>query len=132
MADFNTVETTDHSIEIVHPGTGEPIGLRVTLRPNTAPEVKAIEKKWMDSGLKNASKRVPLTAETVERRALDMLVALVGGWQWVEDAEGKPGSVNGEQPECTPVNVRKLLTDYPWLKKQIDQEAAVDSAFFKG
>lgn len=128
MAEISTVVAANRDVEIVDPKTQEPIGLTLFVRPDTSPEVKAVERKWMNMGLRGRR----LNAEQMEARGTEILVAHVAGWTWGNDPEGTPCTFGGEQPDFNEANLRRVFKALPWIKKQLDIEAGNDAGFFKG
>ncbi len=128
MADISSVIASEREVDIVHPVTQEPIGLKLTVRPDSAPEVRAVERKWLTMGLRGRR----ITAEQMESRGIEILVAHVSGWAWGNDTNGEACTFDGGTPEFNEPNLRKVLKALPWIKKQLDVEAGNDSGFFKG
>jgi hypothetical protein len=50
------------------------------------------------------------------------LAAAVLGWEGLTE--------NGEPLPCTPENVTALLTDYAWVRRQVDEAIGNDALFF--
>src|SRR5690606_19588845 len=100
MTDLSTIVATERTIDIKHPRTGQPVGLRITLLPDSHPKIRAASRKAMNERLTSRSKA---TAERIESARLDMLVAAVGGWEWLGDL-----TFRGDRPEATPEAVREV------------------------
>ncbi|MGL0786526.1 hypothetical protein [Xanthomonas translucens] len=122
MTDLSTIVAAERDIDIKHPVTDDVIGLRITLLPNTHPQVKAAARKSLNERLAGKGK---LTAEKIEQNRMDMLVASVSGWDW-------QGELNfqGEKPAFNEVNLRKVLKLLPWVQDQIDAELGNSADFF--
>lgn len=121
--DISSITATERTFEARHPSTQEPIGLRITLRPMSSPEVEKVRRKNANQRLSGRNQKV--TAEQLEANATELLVAAVVNWEWDEGT-----TMEGEQPECTEQNVRKVLNSQKWIRDQVDQELADDAAFF--
>lgn len=113
--DLSSVKPAEIEVEIVHPGTGEKLGL--VLRCVSPQDASA-----------GPARR--LLAERSQRKrgvgdddAIEFLAALVRGWSW-GDADW-----NGVKLDFTPANVRTVLRE-PWIRIQVDQAIADDRAFF--
>jgi hypothetical protein len=63
------------------------------------------------------------TAEQIEAENMTMLCRAILGWRSLV--------LGGEELLYTPDNVRMLLTDYPWVKDQIDEEISDRGNFIK-
>ena len=121
--DISAIKPEGRTINITHPATGEPIGLSVTLRPQSAPEVEKVKRTLTNRRLQNRNFKP--TAATIEADANELLIACVAAWEWKDKV-----SFHGEKPECTPDNVRKVLTELVWVRDQIDREAGDSESFF--
>lgn len=122
--DISNITASSSSVTIRNPGTAEPIGLTITLRPASSPEVKQVKRRITNDALKSRGK---ITAEKVESNNFDVLVAATEGWTWEGDT-----TWNGEKPEATAENVRKVYKQAPWIKEQVDEALSDDAAFFRG
>ena len=121
--DISSIVATERVVEIKHPATDEPIGLTVTLRPDSHPEVKKARREWTNERLKRGGK---VDADKVEALNLSLVIAAVGGWDW---GDGDL-SFKGEKPDFTPANLRAVLKELPWVRTQLDEAAGDDAAFF--
>ena len=124
MTDITSIAPNERTVEINHPGTGEPIGLRVTMRPESAPEVEAVRRKWLNEKLQRRSGR--MTAERLEELQVALITAAVTGWEW----EGEL-TFEGDKPEFSAANLRKVLKKLGWVKAQLDEELGDEAAFFQ-
>ena len=121
--DISSITAAERVVGLKHPGTAEPIGLKVTLLPDSDPKVKAARRKFINERLQRGMK---VTAEKLEAQQLSIIEAAVAGWQW----EGEL-TFHGEKPDFTEANLRKVLKDLPWVKSQLDEELGDDAAFFQ-
>lgn len=122
--DISGINASTSPVEIRHPGTQELLGLTVHLRPMSDPKVKAVQRRFTNEALRKRNMKI--TAEQAEASRTDVLVSAVDSWEWAGDA-----SFNGEQPECTAENIRKLLK-VDWLRDQLDEALGDEAAFFGG
>ena len=122
--DFSTLVAETRTIDINHPVTLEPIGLKIDLLPTTSKQVRDVQRKHANENIKNRFKTT--TAEKLEANALDILVAATAGWTWGEGADWKGG-----KPELTPENVREVYKKAPWIRKQVDEALGDDAEFFR-
>jgi hypothetical protein len=128
--DLSQITSGKNVVEIRHPATAEPIGLSITMRHSESPEVKAVARKQLNENLRLRGK-MP-SAEKVEANKLDLLTAATESWTWGKDANGEDANWGGEQLECTPANVRRILREAPWIKAQLDDGFGDEAAFFQG
>lgn len=108
MTDLSSITPESRSITITNPKTAEPIGLTITLRPSSSPEVREVQRRMLNENLRNKGK---LTAEKLEANRLDALVAATEGWDWEGDT-----TWHGEKPEATAQNFRKVYKEARWIR----------------
>jgi hypothetical protein len=123
MTDISNIIAAPRTVEIKHPATGEPIGLRMTLRPESSAEVTAAKRRLLNERLQRDIKP---SAERLEANALSMIEASVSAWEWQGDL-----MFEGSKPDFTPANLRKVLKKLSWLRDQLDHELGNDAAFFE-
>lgn len=121
--DLSSITASNATVEIRHPGTSEPIGLTIHIRPAESREVREVRRRITNESIKSRARSI--TAEKAEANALDILVASVAGWAWGADL-----TWGGEKLECTPANVRRVLKEAPWIKAQIDEAFGDDARFY--
>ena len=120
--DISAISANERTIDILHPATGEPTGLKVTLLPGTDEKVESARRKITNRRLQSRSQKI--TAEQLEAEGMELLLASVSGWEWGE------ATLGGEQPEFSADNVRRVLKQHKWIRDQIDREAGYSEAFF--
>lgn len=123
--DLSNIVAVGRTVDILHPKTKEPVGLKVDLLPDTDEKVEAARRKIQNRRL--ASRSIKVTAEQMDAEGIELLSAAITGWEWCGEL-----TFRGEKPECTPENVRRVLKALPWVKKQIDEESGYTEAFFEG
>lgn len=120
--DIASITATERTVDIKHPANGEPIGLRVTLLPDSDAKVVAARRKFLNERLQRGKK---ITAEVIEAQQTSLIAAAVNGWDWAGEA-----TFRGEKPEFNEANLRKVLKELPWIKAQLDEELGDEAAFF--
>lgn len=120
--DLGAIALPSATIEILHPATREPVGVKVVLRSRHSDEIKAVERKYQQKVLRSG--RGELNVKDIEAQTLDMLVAAVEDWTWSKDAKW-----DGKAP--TLADVRTILADKraAFIRDQIDR-ALADEALF--
>lgn|SRR5690606_35597947 len=121
--DISNIVATPRIVDIKHPATGAPIGLKITLLPSSAEPVVAAQRRLLNERLQRHTKA---TAERLEQNGLALLEAAVSDWKWEGDLTFK-----GEKPPFNAVNLRKVITELPWIREQLDTELGNDAAFFE-
>jgi len=112
-------------IEILHPMTSKPTGLKVSVASYKSERVKRVERRIANQALREQArnpKRIR-TVEEHEEKADEIIASAVVSWSGFE-MKGKP-------LECTPENVLSVLqnTDLFFIKDQIDKAADDVTAF---
>jgi hypothetical protein len=120
--DLSTITTSAQTVDIIHPGTGEEIGLKLQVISRDDPAVKRVQRRITDKRLKRGFRKV--TAEQIDEENIEVLAAAVTNLIW-----GKDASWGGKKLECTPENV-KLLLGQAWLRKQVEEAIGEDAEFF--
>ena len=123
MTDLSSIVAAERSIEIKHPATDEPVGLLLTLLPDSHPQVRAASRKATNERLLNRGK---VTAEKMESGRIDMLVASVGGWEWKGDLH-----FHGKKPPFDETNLRQVFKELSWVADQADSALGDRAAFFR-
>jgi len=123
MTDISSIVAAPRVVDIKHPATGEPIGLKVTLLPVSDSKVQSAQRRLINDRLQRHDKP---TAEKMEQNKLALLEAAVSDWTWEGDL-----TFEGGKPEFTPSDLRKVLKKLPWVRDQIDIELGNEAAFFE-
>lgn len=122
--DISTIKATARVVEILHPVTNEPVGLRMALLPPTDPAVEKVRREITNKRLVAATTMSDWTYENQVGGDLDLLVASVSGWEWYE------AEFHGEKPQFSEDTLRQVLKELPWVRDQVDVEAGKIKAFF--
>jgi len=114
-------------VEILHPTTGAKTGLVVRVASYQSERVKRIQRRLANEALKEQKRnpRKVTKVEEAEEKAHDIIVAAVISWEGFE--------LGGKPLECTPENVRKVVSnpDLWFIAEQIDKAADDQAAFIK-
>lgn len=112
-------------LDLIHPDPEQnPTGIQITLASRDSEAVKAVMDKAMQRRLAALRKGnlKPVNPSDIEAEAISALVAAVEGWNGL--------TVDGEPLACTPENVRALLTDHAWVRRQLDEAMGNEALFF--
>ncbi len=112
------------TLELVHPDpTQNPTGVVLTLAGRDSAEVKAVLATITDRAIAAQRKGIKsIKQDEIEANAIKLMAAAVLGWEGLTQ--------DGQPLPCTPENVTALLTDYPWVRRQIDEAIGNDALFF--
>lgn len=121
--DILAIQPSTISVDIKHPATGAPIGLKVECVSLEDDRVKAVERTIKNRALRGG--RNTVTAEKIEDNTVELLSAAIVGWEWAD------GLTLGDlkNPPLSKITVGKLLA-VGWIAKQIDMALGDEAAFF--
>ena len=122
--DLNDITPGTVDLEIVHPATFEPIGLTLTLRSPSHPEVKALAQKSIEKERALSRRGKASTVAQQEREAVKINAACVVDIKWSGDA-----SLEGKQPDYSPEVVEQLLAR-DFILKQVAEQLREEADFF--
>lgn len=128
MLDLSAIEANQldqdrgAEIELQHPATGEPTGLKLTLAGPDSATQKRAKVELADSLADLADAEGHVSAEAREKAAIASLAKCVIRWDV---------SLDGEQLACEHKHIVRLLS-VPWVREQVDAFAGNRAAFMKG
>lgn len=112
------------TVDLKHPGTEQPLGVKVELQSLESDEVKAVERSLKNKALKSGRNNV--TAERIDDNTVAILSAAIVSWEF----SGEASLGDEKKPACNAANKKKLL-QVPALAKQIDLALGNEAAFFE-
>lgn len=121
--DILAIQPATTTVDIKHPGTGAPIGLKLECVSLEDDRVKTVERAIKNRALRGG--RNSVTAEKIEDNTVEILSAAIVGWEW-----GKDLSLGDlKSPPLSKANVAKLLA-IGWVAKQVDTALGDEASFF--
>lgn len=141
--DIAGLKPNTRTIEIIHPGYGDKIGIRVFLQSYDSDAVSRVRRRITDQRLKLVAKGKNFTEEELTANQQDMSFAAMTGWEWYEQPEvtNEKGEVlkpavaqpnyNGEVPEFNRKNAFDIFKELSWFHDQIANEMADVESFFQ-
>ena len=120
-AAFTPVST--RPLKILHPGTDEPTGLVLNLRPLTDRKVKKVKHDIQNKRL--ASRKFKVTSEQLENQTLEIHIACVESWEWNGDSYW-----GGKKLDFPEENVREVLSN-PIVSDQVDADLGDIAGFLE-
>lgn len=123
LAEFDTVSACDAGVivPLLHPRTGKPTGAAIEVygkdstvfREYIREAINEQRRREAAASRKRGGTPQIRTAEDDERDGINMLVACTKGWTGLDDEDGQP------LPFTVP-NCRKVYTNYPRIRAQVD------------
>jgi hypothetical protein len=142
MADIADIKTSHRVIEIVHPKTRQPIGLRWTLASLQDERTKAAQRAITDRRLYLEARNKNFKADDLEDNMRNLQFAATVGWEWYEQKEERDeaGAItkpfieqltfHGEVPDFNKRNVVAVLKELDWVSAQINEAIGEVEDFF--
>lgn len=109
------------NVEILHPGTGEELGVTIVVAGPDSKLAKGAERRMIDGRIKGR-KIKKLTADELQVEGLKKLAACVISWDGMLE--------NGKSLECNVENVLRVFELCPWIAEQVAETAGDRAAFF--
>ena len=123
--DLKDIKPTERQISILHPGTGEDLGITVTVLSINDPEMVKIKRRIQDQRLTLERKGKGFKSDDIEENRDMLTFSAMKGWKWA----GKT-TFNGDKPEFNRKNVYTVFKELTWFRDQIEEEISDESAFF--
>lgn len=124
--DLSKIKPAERTIEIKHPGTGENLGIRITIMSPDDERLKSITRQINDKALYLRQRNKSFTSDEVEANTMRLMVTTILNWEWY----GKDVTFEGTKPDFNAENVKRVLTSLEWFKKQVDEELSETKSFF--
>lgn len=137
--DLATIKPSERVIEILHPATELPVGIRVSLLSIEDDRMKAIRRQITDNSLKMQAKNKAFKAEELERNQNMLMFTGTTGWEWYNPSGDKddkghdPDAMpdfNGEVPAYNQKNFLAVAGDLYWFADQVQEGIGDTKAFF--
>jgi hypothetical protein len=141
MTDLSQIKPTDRTIEILHPRTDEPIGIRVTLMSIDDERMIKAKRAITDKRLHLEQRAKSFKSTDLEDNKTSLLATAVIDWEWYnptgnEDAKDFDRNAmpewNSSVPDFSRRNVQAILSDpgMSWFTDQINEAVGETKAFF--
>jgi len=139
MSDIANIKPIERKVEILHPASGQPIGLRIGIVSISDERLARQKRAFRDEVNRLSSKGKYLKAEQEEVNNHSLLFAATTGWEWYNptgkegdegyDADAMP-SFHGSVPDYTQKNVIAVAKELPWVQSQLVTEIDEEKSFF--
>jgi hypothetical protein len=126
--DILELKPAERIIEILHPKTEEPIGIRVSLVSIDDERLKKIKRNFLNERMRLEQRGKHFTADDIEDNRLIITFGAMTGWEWYKDDL----TLNGEKkPAFNQKNVYDVLKNCHFFSSQIEKEVEDEKAFFQ-
>ena len=128
--DLSSIKPTERTVEINHPGTGHPLGVRVRIMSIEDDRLKRLKREITDERLKLEQRNKSLKTVDIEANANRLLFAASLGWEWYAPEGGEQPTFHDEVPEYNQKNFMAVIRELPWFASQLRDEIDEEKAFF--
>lgn len=100
--------------------------MTITVYGHDSAHYRQAQRDIKNKALADAQKKKKVDATTIEKieeSALNLVSKCIKSWNI---------RLGDEQPDCTPENIVKIFTEYPWMKDQVDIFMHDRANFLKG
>lgn len=123
--DICEIKPVEREIEIVHPKSGEPLGIKVTVLSLNDPKMASLKRRIINQRLDLERRGKTFKADDIEENNVSLLIAAMVDWKW----EGE-STFMGEKPEFNEKNIKAVFKAIPWFKNQISEAVGDEESFF--
>lgn len=127
MTDISEIKVVERTIDILHPGTKENLGIKVTLMSPKDPRLDKLRNQIAQQQIAAQSKGQVEKVADLKARRHRILLAAITKWEWEGDANW-----HGVKPDLTPKVFNEIAEEAGWLIDQIDEAFAETERFFIG
>lgn len=124
--ELTALKPVERIIEILHPQTEEPVGVRATVMSINDERLKKVKRKFLDSKLQLEARGKHFKAEEVEENRDTLAFNAIIDWDWY----GQDVKFEGSKPSFNKANVLKVFEQLPWFRTQIEEAIGDEKAFF--
>jgi len=131
--DLSTIKPTTQTVEILHPATKEPIGLRIELVSLEDDKMKATIRANKNKALARDKSGRTLKAEEFEATSNETVLKAMQSWEWYAP-EGSESATNWRGDESPAMNLKvvtEIFDELPWIKDQLMEKLSETESFFE-
>lgn len=136
--DISKIQPTENILHILHPKTGERLGITISLMSIADDRMKKIKRQLQDKRLQLEKRGKNFTATQIEENSNVLLFAAMTGWSWgvPTDEKDKPiegkeaATFKGENPAFKQEKVFEVFNELEWFRDQVDEKVGDGASFF--
>lgn len=121
LSDLTSLQESGAEIDITHPGTGEPLGIKMVIAGPDSKRQKAATSLIVSERAEMRLRKI--TAGRLEDEGLRIAASSILSWSGVME--------NGKEVEYSPSAALSLLTRYPFIREQVAAYANDRANFLK-
>lgn len=123
--DFTQAQEDGIAVDIVHPKTMEPIGLKIWVAGPDSERQRKARRAVINERLQMRNQKV--TAEILEVENISTLARATFKWEFGPDV-----TIDGKRPEWSAKECERLFTRFPFMFEQVNAAAGDRAGFIKG
>lgn len=130
--DISKIKPQTQTVEITHPATKQPIGIRVVLRSLQDEELKAMRRSQEDKAFARESKNKAIKADQFHEDLNQTIFRSIVSWEFYK-AKGEKTSASwkgNEKPDLNRKTVHEMLEELEWFKEQLSEVLSETEGFF--
>lgn len=125
LANIKPVE--ELMIEIQHPGSFKPLGIRVSIRSIDDEKMKGIKREIQNARIKLEQRGKAFTADQLDNNTNRLMFKAMTGWDWY----GEDVSFHGQKPAFNEDNVMRVFDELTWFLDQVADKVTETKDFFQ-
>ena len=124
--DIGAIKPAEALLEIVHPGTGKELQIRVSLCSIDDERLKRVKRQIQNEQINLSKRGKQFDADKVEANENLLLFTAMTGWEWYGE-----NNFHDAKPPFNQDNVNKVFAELPWFKDQVRDKVAETKDFFQ-
>lgn len=125
--DFSDLKPSEREIEIKHPVTEEPLGLRFRIMSFDDDRMKRVRRQLRDKNISLSRKSKAFSAAEEEENANLLMFTAILGWEWHGDMLNR---TNGEGMDFNQRNFNYVVNELVIVRNQLLEVFNEDKDFF--
>lgn len=127
MTDLSQIKpASERIVEILHPGTEQPLGIKVGLCSIDDEDMKRVKRRMQDAALVLQRRGKGFSSAQIDTNRNEIAFSAMRNWTWEGDT-----TFHGEKPAFNQANVYAVFNELPWFRDQIEEEISETKSFFQ-
>lgn len=122
--ELDDIKPIVRTVDILHPGNDEPLGITVDMISMNDPKIKKILRRYLDEKLALEAKGKHVKGEEFIANTNMLIFQSMTGWDWGDN------TFKGEVPDFNQRNVFLVLDEKPWFRDQLNLALGDHASFF--
>lgn len=138
----NVKPASEIIVDILHPATDEPLGIKVAVCSLDDDKLKRVKRKIQDDAIALQRKNKSLKSDEIDANRSLICFTSMSGWSWEKPLlkpatndkpaiYGEEPSFHGEKPTFNQANVYRVFDELPWFRDQIEEKIGETKSFFQ-